>query len=285
MSQSEPFVSIVTPVHNGEAFLADCIESVLAQTYQNWEYVIANNCSSDGTEEIARRYAASDSRIRIVNTAKLLSAIDNHNYALGLIAPHSRYCKILHADDWLFPECISRMIEAASAQPSIGIVGAFCLAGTRVRGDGLPYPSTVVGGREIARLTLLGKTYPFWSPSSTLIRADLIRSRSQFYDPVKLHADVESMYEALQHCDFGLVHQVLIYAREHTDSQTTRAAKPLNTIIWSNLDLFVRYGPIFYPPRSFVRAYGRCSESTIRFLRKASMRGEGSRSGSITEKG
>ena len=45
----EPLVSVVTPVYNGDKYLADCVESVLKQTYQNWEYVIVNNCSTDRT--------------------------------------------------------------------------------------------------------------------------------------------------------------------------------------------------------------------------------------------
>jgi len=51
-----PLVSIVTPVYNGEPYLAECIESVLAQTYPNWEYIIQNNCSTDRTLEIASEY-------------------------------------------------------------------------------------------------------------------------------------------------------------------------------------------------------------------------------------
>ena len=59
-----PLVSVLTPVYNCEKYLRTCIESVLAQTYTNWEYVIVNNCSTDGTLAIAQEYAAADSRIR-----------------------------------------------------------------------------------------------------------------------------------------------------------------------------------------------------------------------------
>ena len=62
---SQPFVSIVTPVYNAEKYLSQCIESVLNQTYQNWEYVIVNNCSSDKSLKIAEDFAGKESRIRI----------------------------------------------------------------------------------------------------------------------------------------------------------------------------------------------------------------------------
>jgi len=52
-----PLVSVVTPAYNGENHLTECSERVWAQTYQNWEYIIVNNCSTDRSLEIARRYA------------------------------------------------------------------------------------------------------------------------------------------------------------------------------------------------------------------------------------
>jgi glycosyltransferase involved in cell wall biosynthesis len=61
----KPFVSVVTPVYNGADFLAECIDSVLSQTYDNFEYLIVNNCSTDGTLAIALDYAKKDPRIRV----------------------------------------------------------------------------------------------------------------------------------------------------------------------------------------------------------------------------
>ncbi len=58
-----PLVCVLTPVYNGADFIEQCIESVLAQSFTNYEYIIINNCSTDNTLEIARRYAAKDSRI------------------------------------------------------------------------------------------------------------------------------------------------------------------------------------------------------------------------------
>lgn len=240
-----PLVTVLTPVYNGEKYLVECIESVLTQSYENWEYIIVNNRSSDRTGEIAEDYARRDSRIRIHHNDDFLNALQNHNRAFSLMARESKYCKLVHADDWLFPECVERMVGVAEKNSSVGIVGSYGLWSNEVRCDGLPYPSMVVSGREIARQTILGNLYLFLSPSSLLIRSDLIRERSNFYNEAHLHADVEVCYELLQDADFGFVHQVLTFIRRHDDSRTASATQKLDMIMHSNLELLVHYGPIY----------------------------------------
>ena len=73
----EPLVSVLTPVYNTDKYLDECIKSVLNQTYNNWEYVIVNNCSTDGTLQIAERYGELDKRIRIVNNKEFLDLLKN----------------------------------------------------------------------------------------------------------------------------------------------------------------------------------------------------------------
>jgi glycosyltransferase involved in cell wall biosynthesis len=96
-SNGAPLVSIVTPVYNGEPYLKACIESVLTQSYNNFEYVILNNCSSDKTLEIASGYAARDHRVTVHSNEQVLPIIANHNKAFSLINPMSRYCKVVSA--------------------------------------------------------------------------------------------------------------------------------------------------------------------------------------------
>ena len=65
-------ISIVLPVYNGEAYLADSIESILRQTYENWELIIVNDCSTDHTLEIAESYQKRDPRIRVFSNERNL---------------------------------------------------------------------------------------------------------------------------------------------------------------------------------------------------------------------
>src|SRR5882724_4180462 len=239
-------VSVVTPVYNGESYLRECIESVLAQTYSCWEYIILNNCSTDQTLTIAQEYSRRDPRIRVCSNDTLLDIISNHNKAFSLISPNSAYCKVVSADDWLFPECIERMVALAESHPTIGMVGSYQLSGGAekwyLRTYGLPYHSTVIPGREIGRKQLLRNLDILGNPTSNLYRSDLVRSTDSFYPNSSAEADVSACFEILRETDFGFVHQVMSYERLHEVKMTT-TTESLNAYLSSKLSDLLRYGP------------------------------------------
>jgi glycosyltransferase involved in cell wall biosynthesis len=242
----EPLVSVVTPAYNAERFLRQCIESVLAQTYANWDYTIVNNRSTDRTLEIAREYAATDSRIRVVDNEHHVRVIENHNIAARQISRASKYCKFVAADDWLFPECLAEMVRLAEAHPSVAMVGAYGIFGSRVTYNGLPYPSTVMPGKELCRRYMLGEfdLVVFGVPTSLLYRSDIVRSRHAFYNEDNLHADSEACFEFLENRDFGFVHQVLVYHRERPGSLTA-GSREMNTYLPGSLNELIRFGPVY----------------------------------------
>jgi glycosyltransferase involved in cell wall biosynthesis len=270
MNLTAPLVSIITPAYNGETYLRECIDSVLAQTYHNWDYTIVNNCSTDRTLEIAQEYAARDSRIRIHNNETFVRAIPNHNIAFRQISPESKYCKVVAADDWLLPECIERMVALAEKHPSVAIVGAYGHDGQKVLWVGLPYPSTVVPGREVCRSWLLGRgSYVFGNATSVLFRSDIVRSRHALYNESNLHADTELCLELLEHHDFGFVHQVLTYMRVQSGSLTSHSKK-FQTYLANNLYQATKYGPIYlsneeteHAIRHYLRVYYRYLGSQV----------------------
>lgn len=223
-AKTNPLVSIITPVYNGERYLEECIRSVLAQTYYNFEYLIVNNCSKDRSLEIARSYAARDPRVRVHDNSGFLAAIPNWNHALRQASPEAKYIKVVHADDWLLPDCVERMVAAAEETPSVGLVGSYRISGVWVNNDGLPYPSHFVPGREMARFTLLGGPYVFGSPTSVLMRADLVRGRDPFYQELSNLTDMEVCYYLLRHSDFAFLHQVLSFTRSHEETITSAVA-------------------------------------------------------------
>lgn len=238
---AQPLVSVLTPVYNGEKYLSECIESVLAQTYQNWEYSIFNNCSTDRTLEIAQTYAEKDKRIRVITNSEFVTRLRNHNIAFRQIPLNSKYCKVVHADDWLFADCIMEMVELAEANPTVAIVGAYGLRADRVTWDGLAYPSTVIHGREIGRKILLGGPYVFGSPTSLLVRCDEISKRHMPYNEDNPHADKEICFDILRDRDFGFVHQVLTYTREHSEAASA-FSRQFYTYFFGDLQILTKYG-------------------------------------------
>jgi glycosyltransferase involved in cell wall biosynthesis len=262
---SHPLVSVVTPVYNGEAYLAECIESVLAQTYQNWEYCIVNNCSTDRTLEIADAYAQKDKRIRIHNNSIFVGCDANGNIAVQQMSSVSKYCKVVHADDWLSPECIMKMVELAEAHPSICIVGAYGLRNDHVSWDGLPYTSTVISGREICRNTLMGGPYVFGSPTSLLIRSDEVRKRPAFYNEENRHCDIETCFDLLKENDFGFVHQVLTFTRDHAKAETSFSAR-FGTDYLGTLEILTKYGKTYLTDQEYQECLRLCWGRYYSFL-------------------
>ena len=267
----QPLVSVVTPVYNCEEYLSACIESVLAQTYSNWDYVIVNNCSTDNSLDIARKYAEKDDRIRVFENREFLPVIANFNHALRQISPKSVYCKILHSDDLMFDKCIDKMVKVAESDASVGIVGSYVLQGDKVVCNGLPYPQTVYSGKEICRRSLNirttpGRIYVFGSPSSLLIKSDLIRNRDPFYnDKYHMCVDQEVCYYLLQHRDFGFVHQILTYSRVHNQSVTTSINEHNREII-EELMLMQDFGHIYFVEKEHEKRFEQALQLYYKIL-------------------
>jgi glycosyltransferase involved in cell wall biosynthesis len=108
------------PAYNSSKWIGEAIESVLAQTWDNFELVIADDASSDSTVAIARSY--SDPRIRIETTGRNIGNPENSNAAVRLSA--GTYVKFLHADDTLAPECVEEMVALVEEDERIGLVFA-----------------------------------------------------------------------------------------------------------------------------------------------------------------
>jgi len=256
----QPLVSIITPVYNGVSYLAECIESVLAQDFNNWEYVLVNNRSTDNSLEIAQQYARRDPRIRIVNNDDFLPVMENLNHTFRQISPDSKYCKVIHADDWMFPECISRMVEIAENNTTVGIVNSYFLDDDIVRPEGIPYTDQVINGRELCRDYLLHTHSKFGSPSNILIKSELIRQRSEPYDPTNIHSDHGLCLDILKDHDMGFVHQVLTFSRRHEQSQTNLVAYKYGTFILGRIKNLEKYGAFYLSSGEFNNRMGQLVE-------------------------
>lgn len=254
MSMTLPLVSVITAVYNGEKYLVECIESVLTQTYENWEYVIVNNCSTDKTLEIAQAYANRDMRIRVMNNLHHVGAIENHNIALRYISAQSKYCKVVCADDWLYPECIQRMVQLAEEYSSVAIVGSYAIRGGEIAHVGLPPERSLFNGREVCRFYLLDGVQVMGAPTTMLYRSDIVRSETRFFPGPALSADLAACFRSLQHYDFGFVHQVLAFLRLHDEALSVEQGR-LRAFRIDRVAIFANYGRIFLSEEEFVKHF------------------------------
>ena len=111
-------VSVCMPVYNGSAYIAESIESVLAQTYKDFCLIISDNCSTDGTADIIRKFE--DSRIRYVRNEKNLGLVGNHNRCIEL--SETKYVNIWHDDDIMMPENLEKKITVLEKNPHVGLI-------------------------------------------------------------------------------------------------------------------------------------------------------------------
>jgi len=243
MTQDGPLVTVLTPVFNGERYLVECIESVLRQTYKNIEYIIVNNCSTDCTLEIALGYAKKNPRVQVHTNERFVDVIENHNIAFRSISPDSKYCKVVSADDWIFPECLTRLVEHAESNPSAGIIGSYQLSGSIIKWQGFAYPRAVFSGREICRKIFIEgqPSFGFGTPTSLLYRANVVKNSAAFYPNSSPHADTSACFKYLQESEFGFVYQVLSYERVHGDTQSTKS-QDMNRYSSAYLDDLIQYG-------------------------------------------
>jgi glycosyltransferase involved in cell wall biosynthesis len=274
--ESTPLVSVVTPFYNTEEYLAECIESVLRQTYTNWEYILVNNHSTDKSREIARQYAERfPDKIRLVHTDSFLGQVPNYNFALSLISPHSKYCKMVQADDWIFPECLRSMVELGEAHPKVAIIAAYELEGDHASLGGLPYPSPEVPGWDIGRLYFEKNIPLFGTPTSLLMRSDVVRSRTPFYDErYAPFEDSHVCFDLLRTWNFGFVHQVLTYSRRDNESTLSRI-RPFRFELFTRLSKIIAHGGYYLSKEEYPAYLKHAEEEYFFFLGRSALQGRG----------
>lgn len=115
-----PRVSIGLPIYNGEKYLKETMESLLNQTFTDYELLISDNASTDATEEICRSYAEQDDRIRYFRLEDNLGASENHNRLVAMAS--GEYFKWTAHDDLCEPTFIERCVEVLDNDPEVVLV-------------------------------------------------------------------------------------------------------------------------------------------------------------------
>jgi len=116
-----PTVSVLMPAYNSEKYIAEAIESILNQTFKDFELIVIDDCSKDKTWKIIQKYAKKGKRIVAVKNTKNLGISDNRNK--GISISKGKYIAPLDNDDWSYPERFAKQVEFLNQNPEIGIVG------------------------------------------------------------------------------------------------------------------------------------------------------------------
>jgi len=105
----DKLVSVITPCYNCAPFIAETIKSVIAQTYTNWEMLIVDDCSTDGSYETALQYAANDKRVKVYRMEQNSGAAACRNKAIEL--SQGEYLAFLDSDDLWLPEKLEKQLQ------------------------------------------------------------------------------------------------------------------------------------------------------------------------------
>jgi glycosyltransferase involved in cell wall biosynthesis len=206
-----PTVSVCIPAYRAERFIAATIESVLAQTTEDWELVVIDDASPDGTFDVAARYAH-DPRVRLERNPTNLGPVGNWNHVVA--QARGRYVKVLCSDDVLYPTCLERQAAALAAYPRAGMVaarrdvidtdGRVVIAGRGLAGLSGP----IAGHRALERMVEIGTT-PFGEPSIVLFRAEALDEAGPFRDDYATLLDVDRYAQVLRRWDCVAVDETL----------------------------------------------------------------------------
>ena len=155
-------MSLGLPVHNGENFLEQSLDSILAQTYADFELIISDNASTDNTADICMKYAERDSRIKYYCQEENLGAADNFNFVFRQAS--GKFFKWATHDDLLAPTFLERCLEVLEAKDDVVLV--FTL------------------GQDIDENGSIIRTYPPRNATGDLNRVERFRSLAVWRQPV-----------------------------------------------------------------------------------------------------
>ena len=229
MNQNTPRVSVGMPVYNGERFVAQAIESILSQTFRDFELIISDNASTDATERICREYAGRDGRIRYYRSEQNRGAAWNNNHLVHLA--RGEYFKWQCHDDYCDPTFIEK-----------------CLAG--IRGDRsvvLCYPQFVRVDEQGRRLgfkssRVVGDAEPPTRHRSLIYRRDsceeiygiartAVVRKTSLIGPYT-NSDDTFLAELILHGRFCEVPEPLFFYRIHPAQSTSAHTSRLDRMAW-----------------------------------------------------
>lgn len=219
---SQPLISVIIPIYKVEQYLRQCIDSVIAQSYDNLDIILVDDGSPDASPAICEEYATSDNRIRVIHKSNG-GISDARNVGIG--ASWGEYIFFLDADDYIAPNCIQELVDTSSS-------GAFVISGYK-----LDYSAnnTIIEANQTYNNYLSIKEYlaDFHNLFATKFnyawgklykREILITNKITFSTEISLAEDLLFNLEYYRYCNNGItaIHYDGYYYRQHGSSTLSK---------------------------------------------------------------
>ena len=203
-----PKVSVLMPAYNSEKYIAEAIESILNQTFSDFEFIIINDGSTDKTAEIVDGYARADKRIKFINNKKNQGLIAVLNQGLDLC--RGEYIARMDSDDIAINDRLEKQVAYLDANPHVGAVGGWRKKfGPFIKDKIEQYPE------HVTFVGMLVGGYPMVNPGTT-IRKRVLDENNLRYDHAYLHAeDFALWFEILKHAEIHNLPHVVVNYRWH----------------------------------------------------------------------
>lgn len=209
---SNPRITVLMSVYNGEKFLRDAIDSILNQTYRDFEFVIYDDCSTDNTLNIIESYNDS----RIICRRNVINRGLTWNLADGVACSNAEYIVRMDADDIAYPHRLEQQLEWMDRHPEITIMGTPVSYFHETPGDGgvAPQPQD-----DATIKALLFISFTMLHPSIIIRRQDLVRNKLN-YDSSFIYSQDHALYlECIRAgLKFANYSAPLLYMRSHNGS-------------------------------------------------------------------
>jgi glycosyltransferase involved in cell wall biosynthesis len=219
--QSAPYISVVLPVFNGEKYLRQSIDSVLAQDDREFELIIWDDCSTDGSKQIVDGYQ--DPRIRRFENATNLGLFKTLNLAIG--EARGEWIRLWSQDDMMKPICLGAEREFVNAQPEIGML--YCAVDIVDENGKVTFPTPFDPTPQVVPPSLATQIMFFHgSISGNIANVGLKRSVLDevglFCEDMKISGDFEMWMRVAGKYSIGHISEALIFLRSHS-GQFSRA--------------------------------------------------------------
>jgi len=233
---SEARVTVLMAVHNGERHLEASIDSILAQTFEDFELLVVDDASTDATPRILAGYADADARLRVVRNELNLGLTRSLN--LGLRAAHGRYIARQDADDISAPDRLQRQTAFLDANSDVAMVASSYV---RIREDGSPIavrpvPLDAIGIRW--RLLFLNA----FAHSSVMFRKDAAERLGGFREEFAFAQDYDLWSQLAWSGAVAALPEPLVQYREADDSMTATIAADVDDVDRISRDNMRRLG-------------------------------------------